>query len=512
MQQMATQQRDVLSSKEPPSACTLVIFGANGDLTKRLLIPSLYDLAVADALSNDFSILAIDRVQATGESWARGLRETIESFAKDPTAEFSAAELNDTAWNSVVKTADYISGDFTQPELFQNLHGRLGTKNVIFYFAVPAGLFAVIAKNLGDAGLLKEGEGFYRRLIVEKPFGHDLATARQLDVDLLKQADESQIYRIDHFLGKEVVQSIMAMRFANSLFEPIWRREYIDHIEITAAETIGVEKRGKFYEPTGALRDMVPNHLFTLLCMVAMEPPINLSAKAVRDEKTKLLQAIRPLKPADYVRAQYGAGQINGQDVPAYRNEPDVSPESRTETYSAMRLYIDNWRWGGVPFYLRTGKRMKGRSTEVAIFLKRAPYNLFDRSEDMSGLANIIRLRLDPLHDIEMSFDVKKPGTGEILTLVQSVFSYDEFFGKETNVGYEALLYDCMKGDQMLFQSAEAIEAAWAAVEAINRPAETDLPVYAAGSEGPKEADALLAENGHKWLPVTAETIFSKTP
>ncbi|GBQ87874.1 glucose-6-phosphate dehydrogenase [Asaia krungthepensis] len=495
------QLQNVIGQASGSQPCKLVIFGAGGDLTRRLLLPSLYDLAVADALPTDFQILAVDRPEQTGAEWASRLFGLAEQDAKDPSAEFSCPNLDRSVWDKVTAGAAYLSGDFTQNEIFDRLGEAIGTGNVIFYMAVASRFFSRIASGLGRAGLLRE-DGYFRRIVVEKPFGHDLASARVLDSELRAQAQESQIYRIDHFLGKEANQGIMIARFSNVLFEPIWRREYIDHVQITASETIGVEKRGAFYERTGALRDMVPNHLFVLLSLIAMEPPSSLAAEAVRQEKTRLLQAVRPILPEDYVSGQYAEGVLNNADVPGYRNEPGVAPDSQTETYAAMRLFIDNWRWGGVPFYLRTGKRLSGRRTEINIVFKKPPYALFNQDMNDPRIGNVIRFLLDPVRGVSIDFDAKQPGLEEVVSPVRSTFLYDDFFRKEPNVGYEALLHDCMAGNQMLFQSAETIEASWAAIDGIVNPDRAPF-LYPAGSQGPEEADTLLARDGRRWLSVT---------
>jgi len=495
------QLQNVIGQASGSQPCKLVIFGAGGDLTRRLLLPSLYDLAVADALPADFQVIAVDRPEQTGTEWAARLFGLAEQDARDPSAEFSCPHLDRDVWDKVTAQALYLPGDFTRPDIFAALATTLGNSNVIFYMAVASRFFAQIASGLGQAGLLKE-DGCFRRIVVEKPFGHDLTSARELDEQLRTQAQESQIYRIDHFLGKEANQGIMIARFSNVLFEPIWRREYIDHVQITASETIGVEQRGAFYERTGALRDMVPNHLFVLLSLIAMEPPASLAAEAVRQEKTRLLQAIRPITPDDYVSGQYADGVLNGTKVPGYRNEPGVASDSQTETYASMRLFIDNWRWGGVPFYLRTGKRLSGRRTEISIVFKKPPYALFNQDMNDPRIGNVIRFLLDPVRGVSINFDAKQPGLEEAIAPVRSTFLYDDFFKKEPNVGYEALLHDCMAGNQMLFQSAETIEASWAAIDQIVDPAKSPC-LYPAGSQGPDEADALLARDGRRWLPVT---------
>ena len=344
----------------PAPEAALVIFGAHGDLTKRLLMPSLYNLASGKLLDDKFRIIGVDLADGDDAEWTKGLTDTMQEFTKDPNAEFYVKELDQDVWGWVTKRLTYVKADFTKAEDMAKLKQQI-TGNAVFYLAVAARFFGPVVDQLGEAGLLHEEGDCFRRLVIEKPFGEDLASAKTLNARILKQADEKQIFRIDHFLGKETVQNIMALRFANGIFEPVWRRDHIDFVEITAAETIGVERRGKFYEPTGALRDMVPNHLFQLLSMVAMEPPNSFDAEAVRDEKAKLLMAIQPVAVEDVVRGQYSAGHLMDRDVPGYREEPDVAADSRTETYVALRLHIENWRWAGVPFYLRTGKRMTSR-------------------------------------------------------------------------------------------------------------------------------------------------------
>ena len=358
-------------------------------------------------------------------------------------------------------------------------------------------------EGLGEAGLLKQTEGMFRRVVIEKPFGSDLPSAEALNQQILRQADESQFHRIDHFLGKETVQSIMAVRFANGMFEPTWRREYVDHVQITAAETVGVEDRGAFYEPTGALRDMVPNHLFTLLCMVAMEPPNSFVAEDVRTEKAKLVQAIQPLRLEEAARGQYAAGEELGKTVPAYRAEPHVAKDSNTETYIALKLSIENWRWAGVPFYLRTGKRLAGRRTEISIHYKPAPYRIFQDTAVEATRPNVVRIVIDPEQVIHTEFDAKIPGPDMRLGRVETTMRYKDFFTERPNVGYETLLYDCMVGDATLFQRADNIEASWKVVQPLLEAWARDagnVDAYAAGSQGPTSADDLLARDGRKWL------------
>ncbi|CAO4167415.1 glucose-6-phosphate dehydrogenase [Methylorubrum populi] len=484
----------------PP--CTLVIFGAGGDLTKRLLMPALYNLAGGGLLAEGFSVLGVDHNPLTDEGWRDDLTGTMESFTKDPSAEFHAERIDPKPWGFIRDRLHVMQGDFADEATYRDLAGRL-SGNVVFYLAVAARFFGPVVEGLGKAGLLKQTDDAFRRVVIEKPFGSDLDSAKALNKTILSQADEAQFYRIDHFLGKETVQSIMAIRFANGMLEPIWRREYVDHIEITAAETIGVEERGGFYEPTGALRDMVPNHLFQLLCMVAMEPPNSFDAEAVRNEKVKLVQAIRPVTPENAVRGQYVAGQEGGHDVPAYRDEPDVARDSRTETYVALKLEIENWRWAGVPFYLRTGKRMAGRRTEIAVHFKPPPFALFREVGGANLAQNVMRLRIDPEPGSATRINVKRPGPQMHLAPVETGFRYGDFFDPAPTVGYETLLYDCMMGDPTLFQRADSIEASWAAVDPLLK-AWKDAPVafYAAVSPGPEEADALLARDGRAWLPL----------
>ena len=481
----------------PP--CTLVIFGAGGDLTKRLLMPSLYDLATARRLDDGFKVHGVDLAQQDTDAWRKSLTDTMQSFTTDKTAEFYVPKLNDESWKWVTDRLSYQVGDFSQDETFAGIKAAIGDGSAIFYCAVAARFFGTVVDGLGKAGLLQQTEGMFRRVVIEKPFGSDLPSAQALNARILQHAEESQFYRIDHFLGKDTVQSIMAVRFGNGMFEPTWRREYIDHIEITAAETVGVEGRGKFYEPTGALRDMVPNHMFTLLSMVAMEPPIAYDAEAVRSEKAKLMQAIRPLTPADAVRGQYTAGAEFGKPVPGYREEPNVAPDSRTETYVALRLHIDTWRWAGVPFYIRTGKRLSGRKTEISVHYKPAPYRVFGAA---ATTPNVLRLLIDPEEGIDVQFAAKRPGPEMSLGRVVSSMRYKDHFDERPNVGYETLLYDCMLGDGTLFQRADAIEASWAALEPVLESwskGEGEVENYGAGSSGPAGADALLATDGRTW-------------
>ena len=491
---------------KPAPPCTLVIFGAGGDLTKRLLMPSLYNLAGAGLLPQDFAIIGVDHGDGDDQSLRDSLTKTMEAFSKDPTSEFHAASIDATSWGFIRDRLHYLKGDFEKPETFEAVKAKV-QGSAVFYCAVAARFFGTIVDGLGQAGLLKQDEGTFRRVVIEKPFGADLASARELNARILRQADESQFYRIDHFLGKDTVQSIMAFRFANGLLEPVWRREYIDSVQITAAETVGVEERGGFYEPTGALRDMVPNHMFQLLCMVGMEPPNSFDAEAVRTEKAKLAEAVRPISLEDAVRGQYTAGTSEGRPVPGYRDEPHVAPDSATETYIALKLQIENWRWAGVPFYIRTGKRMTGRRTEIAVLFKPAPFRLFEDTPTESLSPTVMRITIDPEHGVSTEYNVKVPGPEMRIGKVRTAFKYSDFFADTPNVGYETLLYDCMIGDATLFQRADNIEAGWAAVDPLLKgwPQASPAP-YAAGSAGPKEADDLLARDGRHWLGIDGTT------
>lgn len=483
----------------PAPACTLVIFGAGGDLTKRLLMPALYDLAGSSLLDPHIRVIGVDRAENTDEGWRASLSEALQSFTKDPTAEFYTPKIDPQAWGFVRERLTYLKGDFVEPEIYGELARLRG--NVVFYLAIGDRFFGPVVDRLGQTGLLQQEPGAFRRVIIEKPFGRDLASAKALNTRILRQAQESQFYRIDHFLGKETVESILAIRFANAIFEPIWRAAHLDHVEITAAETIGVEDRGAFYEPTGALRDMVPNHLFQLLCMVGIEPPSSRDAEAFRDEKVRLMRQVRPVEPGEAERGQYGGGRVQGRNVAAYRAEPHVAPDSRTETYAALTLAINNPRWSGVPFYLRTGKRLAARQTEIALVFKPAAIALFGQTLPR----NILRLQVDPIQGMKAEFCAKVPGPAMRLEQVASAFRYDAFFAEPPNVGYETLLYDCMMGDGTLFQRADYVEATWAVVDPLLKAwAQGSPQEYPAGSAGPAAADDLLARDGRRWLPLDA--------
>jgi glucose-6-phosphate 1-dehydrogenase len=506
---------------DPADPCAMVIFGATGDLTKRLVMPALYNLSRTKALPEKFALIGVARADMTADSWRDDLYETLKSYIGNTGTTFGIDHIDEEAWKRIADRLSYVRGDSTQPALYEALGGALdeaaakhGTQgNAIFYLAIADKLFGPVVEQLGKAGLTKqERDGdkrYWRRVVIEKPFGHSLDSARELDGQIQQTLREDQIFRIDHFLGKETVQSIMAFRFANGLFEPIWNRDRIDHVQVTMAETVGVEKRGGFYESTGALRDMVPNHALTLVSMVAMEPPVGFDAAAIRAKKYEVFAAMPPVKPGQAVRGQYGAGELAGKPVRAYREEPDVDPSSNVETYVAMRFEIDNWRWAGVPFYVRTGKHLAQRSTEIAIQFKQAPYAAFQDTPVECLNPNWLVISIAPQEGISLQFEVKRPGPAMDLAPVKMDFHYGDWFPKEPNVGYETLIYDVMIGDSTLFMRADAVEQTWRIVQPVLDAwsAETAaFPDYASGGEGPDAADRLLADDGHRaWRPLSAK-------
>jgi len=487
--------------------CVMVIFGFSGDLTRRKLIPALYNLASQHLLSPDFSIIGLGRSAMSDED-AR--KKATEDFRK-----FADVKIDDKIWGDFVERIHYISGDFDDPATYTRLkdlltkvdrdHGNHG--NYFFYLATAPNFFGDIVERVAQMGLMSEENGHWRRVIVEKPFGHDLDSAKALNQRLLKVAAEHQIYRIDHYLGKETVQNILAFRFANGIFEPIWNRRYIDHVQISVAETVGVESRGGYYDGAGALRDMVPNHIMQLITLSAMEPPISFEADAVRDEQAKILHAVQPFSSEDVlsktVRGQYGEGMEDGQRVPAYRDEDSVPHDSRTETFVAMRLLIDNWRWAGVPFYLRTGKRLPGQNTHVVIQFRRAPFMLFRETQVQNMMPNQLVLHIQPEEGISLRFAAKTPGPAMQLGEVNMDFQYADYFGQTPSTGYERLLHDCMIGDATLFQRADMVEAGWSIVNPVldvwKALPPRNFPNYAAGTWGPKESEELVERDGRRW-------------
>ncbi|MFL5238240.1 MAG: glucose-6-phosphate dehydrogenase [Rhizomicrobium sp.] len=493
--------------------CALVIFGAGGDLTKRLITPALYNLAKQDLLPERFAILGVDHNERSTDEWRDGLHDFLEQTVKSGKGEFEARQIDENVWQQLAAKMSYVAGDFLKSGTYSKVRDRLQEidqqqqleGDAVFYLAAADRFFGPIIDELGKAGLTDEKDG-WRRVVIEKPFGHDLPSARALNARILKVLREDQIYRIDHFLGKETVQNIMALRFANGLFEPIWNRDRIDHVQITVAESIGVGTRGKFYEQTGALRDMVPNHLFQLVAMMAMEPPTSFEADEIRTKKAEVFRAVHPLSPDDAVRGQYGPGNIDGKKAAGYREEDNVDQKSPVETYVALRVRIDNWRWAGVPFYLRTGKRLPDRWTEIAIHFKHAPLALFRDTPTGNLGPDWLILQIQPDEGIRLRFNAKRPGTAMHLESVAMDFKYTDWFKQPPAVGYETLLYDCFAGDQTLFQRADQVEAAWAVVQPVidtwAKDTPSDFPNYPAGSVGPDCANALLERDGRTWRPI----------
>jgi len=492
---------------KPGDPCVFVIFGATGDLTKRLLIPSLYNLLAAKLMPKEFAIIGVSNAQMSSEDFRKQLGKELPEFA--------TVKVDPELWKWFDQRITYMEGDFKDPATYQKLKTQLaaidkqqGTPgSYLFYTAVSPVFFGEIVKQLAAAKLTEEPKGCWRRVIIEKPFGHDLDSALALNREIGQCLSEDQTFRIDHYLGKETVQNIMAFRFGNGIFEPVWDRRYINHVQITVGETVGVEHRGGYYETSGALRDMVPNHILQLVALTAMEPPISFDSEPVRDEKTKLLRAIRPLKPEEVpswaVRGQYGPGTMGKEQVPGYRSEPQVNPNSAVETYVAMKLAIDNWRWEGVPFYLRTGKRMATRVTEIAIRFKAPPLLLFRQTAVKQIEQNELVLHIQPDEGISLGFSAKIPGPVVKLEAVNMNFEYADYFGAPPSIGYETLLLDCMIGDPTLFQRADTVDAGWRVVDPIldawkaNPP--KDFPNYPAGSWGPRAADELLERDHRKW-------------
>ena len=492
----------------PPAAdpCTFVIFGASGDLTKRLLMPSLYNLAEDGLLPDQFSVVGFSRSATTVDELRTVFRDAILASEGTP--------VEDAVFERVMRSFRYVQSDFDDEagwdRLAETLKAPDGAKqNILFYLATAPEQFLNVAERLAARDLLKESDSGWRRMIVEKPFGTDYATARELNRRLSGVMNESQIYRIDHYLGKETVQNILVFRFGNGIYEPIWNRRYVDHVQITVAESLGVEMRGGYYDQTGALRDMVPNHLFQILTLTAMEPPSSLDATGLHNEQVKVLDAIEPITTAELgkstVRAQYERGKIDANAVTAYRAEPRVNPASLTETYAAFRIEVDNWRWAWVPFYLRTGKRLKRKKSEVAIQFKQPPLALFRQAQMAKPEPNELVIAIQPEETIKLRFAAKVPGPEVTTSPVQMKFTYEDHFGVEKQTGYETLLYDAMTGDRSLFKRADIIESGWSVVDPILTgwsEGGRDLGRYDAGSDGPPEADRLLERDGRRWRPL----------
>ena len=500
--------REGLLIERTPAPCAMVIFGASGDLTRRKLIPALYNLALERLLPAGFSVIGFARQDMDTETFRERMRESVDEFSR-------RRPVDPAVWDSFAQGLFYVKGDFTDPSSYQGLVQQLETLdrergtlgNRMYYLATPPDFYDDIIENLGSHGLSAGPENAWQRIIVEKPFGHDLQSAQQLNAAVNNVFAERDVFRIDHYLGKETVQNIIAFRFANGIFEPLWNRQYVDHVQITVAESIGIEGRGGYYDQTGALRDMVQNHLMQLLTLVAMEPPVELTADPVRDEKVKVLRAVRPIKPdlvrRFSVRAQYADGFEAGESVAGYRREERVDPRSLTETYVALKLFIDNWRWAGVPFYLRTGKRLPRRVSEIAIQFKRAPHLLFAGGDAERMDPNVLALGIQPDESIALKVAVKVPGPMMNLRSVHMGFQYGTAFNVQSPDAYERLLLDAMLGDGTLFTRRDEVEAAWTIVQGLMngwaRMQTDQLPQYEAGTWGPVEADAFLNMEGRTW-------------
>ncbi len=492
---------------KPGDPCVMVIFGATGDLTRRKLVPALYNLAKYELLSREFAIVGVAHNAMTTDDFRKRVSDDLK--------EFVGPNLDPDLSEWFLRRLEYVTADFDDKSVYPKLKDLLAQVdrdhsthgNYFFYLATSADFFGPIVEQLAANGLMEENNQHWRRVIIEKPFGRDIDSAKTLNAQLLRVVNEKQIYRIDHYLGKETVQNILAFRFANGIFEPIWNRRYIDHVQISVAETVGVEQRGGYYDQAGALRDMVPNHIMQLISLTAMEPPISFHADSVRDEQAKILHAIQPISAEEVltrtVRGQYGAGSCAGQTVPAYRAEAGVPPESRTETFVAMKLLIDNWRWADVPFYLRTGKRMPARNTHIVIQFRRAPFVLFRDTPVENLMPNQLVLHIQPEEGISLRFAAKVPGPVMRLGAVDMNFEYVDYFGQQPSTGYERLLHDCMIGDQTLFQRADMVEAGWCvvspALDVWKALPPRNFPNYAAGTWGPRESEELLERDGRHW-------------
>ena len=491
----------------PSAPCAIVIFGASGDLARRKLFPALYDLARHACLAPRFRLLGFARTPMNDDAFRNHASEFLPK---------NAPSANGYTQKDFQQSLCYFNGDYDDPQAYQRLaqrldeldrEGQLGG-NRLFYLAVPPEVYLRIVDHLGESGLAKPAsEKSWTRVIIEKPFGHDLASCRDLNARVLRVFDEPQVFRIDHYLGKETVQNILAFRFGNGIFEPLWNRNYIDHVQITAAESLGVETRAAFYESAGALRDMVQSHMLQLTALTAMEAPTTFDATPVRNEKLKVLQSIRSFASAaaaqDVIRGQYGPGTVGGKPVPGYREEHGVKPDSLTETFVALKLYIDNWRWSGVPFYLRTGKRLKQGHTEIAIQFKQAPHKIF---REHPSQPNWLALNIQPNEGISLSFGAKSPGSELQIRPVEMEFCYREAFGGATRDAYATLINDCIRGDATLFDRADSVEAAWQVVDPIReswqQASSPQFPNYAAGSEGPEAAFNLMKVDQRQWRPV----------
>ena len=490
-----------------PEPNAMVIFGGSGDLTTRKLVPALYDLAAQHRLPAEFGIVGVSRTEMSHDEFRNKLRKSLD--------EQRPGGVSEDVWDSFSRGLFYLPGDFVDTDTYRELKGFLkqldgewGTEgNRTFYLATAPTLFPIVVERLGEAGMNEGENGGWARIVIEKPFGRDLVSARELNEGILRHFGERQIYRIDHYLGKETVQNIVALRFANGIFEPVWNHHYVDHIQVTVAEDIGVGTRGALYEEVGALRDIVQNHLIQLLCLTAMEPPAAFDAESVREEKVKVLKAVRRI-PEDgvsryAVRGQYTRGWVWGEEVPGYREERNVAPESTTETYVALKLFIDNWRWAGVPFYVRTGKRLPKRATEIAIQFKSTPHTLFTDAEIEGLEPNVLVVRIQPEEGVSMRIGAKVPGAGFKVRSVNMDLLYGTAFLEEVPDAYQRLLLDLMLGDPMLFIRADETEGAWSILENVMHAwaGKGEVSLYPAGTWGPEEAGELLTREGRRWRP-----------
>jgi glucose-6-phosphate 1-dehydrogenase len=480
-----------LAMARRPEPCTMVIFGASGDLTKRKLFPALYSLAYRQMLPEKFSVLGVARTEGTDNEFRERMKAAVQEFGRD--------DFREDVWDELADGMHYVYDEDKLAAALRDLGERRGTTgNRIYYLAVPPAAFEEI---VGWVGKHKSRKG-WTRVIVEKPFGHDLQSAQDLNVLLHKHFDESQIFRIDHYLGKETVQNMLALRFANGIFEPIWNRQFIDHIQITVAETLGIEGRAEYYERAGAIRDIFQNHLLQLIALTAMEPPIDLAADSVRNEKVKVLKSIHTPGPKHVVRGQYGRGYVEGQEVPGYREEAGVDPSSLTETFVAAKLFVDNWRWADTPFYIRAGKRMARRETTIAIEFKRAPHPPFVEVAAEGLRPNVLLIHIQPDEGVSLAIGAKVPGQGLQIRTVHMDFLYGGAFRTDLPEAYERLLVDCMRGDASLFTREDEVVEQWQIVDAIvafwrrDRPS---FPNYAAGTWGPPSSDELMARDGRSW-------------
>jgi glucose-6-phosphate 1-dehydrogenase len=487
-----------LHMRRTPEPCALVIFGASGDLTKRKLFPAIYSLALRRLLPEQFAVIGVARSEESDDDFRARMKEAVQRYARDP--------FQEDVWERIAAGTSYVSTDFADDrgedrvlERLRELDRDRGTAgNRVYYFAVPPGAFDTLVEKIGQR---RATEG-WTRIIVEKPFGHDLASARELNDRISKYFSEKEIYRIDHYLGKETVQNLLALRFANGIFEPVWNRQFIDHVQITVAESIGIEGRASFYEQSGAIRDIFQNHLLQLVALTAMEPPIDFTADSVRNEKVKVLRGLHTPGPKHVVRGQYGRGFIEGEEVPGYREEPGVAPDSMTETFVAAKLYVDNWRWADTPFYVRAGKRMPKRETTIAIQFQRAPHPPFEELAGDGLRPNVLNIHIQPDEGVSLAIGAKVPGQGMSIRTVNMDFLYGGAFRTGLPEAYERLILECMLGDATLFTRVDEVDEQWSLVDAIvaawrrDRPS---FPNYEAGTWGPAAADELMERDARAW-------------